>query len=371
MKKFVLRLKSSLQPQPYDDDDLISLSDCYPIFELPSTPSPDTDPVEVPAHVETNMDKIMRYKLLPNYKQKSKEWLEQRNNYLTASTIAAAIGLAGNTARNNLLLNKVSNGQIGGFNGNSATHWGNKYEPVANALYSFRNQIEIHSFGMVTNPKYEILGISPDGITEECMIEIKCPYSRVIDGKIKTEYYHQMQEQMVVCEFDSCDFLECSFEEIEEETFWNDFDYFSDGEKGVIIMYLNTVEKDLEYEYSPIKLHNQQGPLREWLDNEIDQMSQDPKRIYMGQTYWNLKKYNCQPVARDPHWIEQYYPVLIEFWKEVLYYREVGVEVLLEKIEKEKADVEDECKITDFLYQRQTKGGKVLGTTKKPPRCFL
>ena len=84
---------------------------------------------------------------------------------------------------------------------------GNKFEPVANGIYSYRNQVVIYGFGMITNQKYPILGISPDGITHIGMIEIKCPWSRIIDGKIKTEYYHQMQEQMAVCEIDQCDFL--------------------------------------------------------------------------------------------------------------------------------------------------------------------
>ena len=39
---------------------------------------------------------------------------------------------------------------------------------------------------MITNYKYPFLGVSPDGITDNGkMLEIKCPFSRNIDGKIK------------------------------------------------------------------------------------------------------------------------------------------------------------------------------------------
>src|SRR3990167_1159727 len=147
-------------------------------------------------------EKIELFNKMPKYKQKSNEWLEQRHNYLTASTIAQALGLMGKKARKNLLINKSSYGKYCGFNGNIATHHGCKVETIANNLYSYKNgNAEIYEFGMITNMKYPILGVSPDGILADRMLEIKCPYSRTIDGTIKTEYLHQMQEQMYVCEF--------------------------------------------------------------------------------------------------------------------------------------------------------------------------
>ena len=327
----------------------------------------------------SNLEKIHKYQQLPKYKQKSQQWLDQRNDYLTASTIAAAIGIVGTAAKNNLLIGKVSNGKISSFNGNTATHWGNKYEPVANGVYSYRNQIKIYDFGMVTNPKYPILGVSPDGITESRMLEIKCPWSRVIDGKIKTEYYHQMQEQMAVCEFDQCDFLECRFIETNDTCFWDDFDYYDpkeniNREKGIIIQYINLKEIEIDYLYSPIEYYNDSNQMKEWHQHNISQMLHSDDQIYLGETYWYLAKYNCQLVESDPTWITTYYPILQQFWDQVIYYRKMGIEHLLEHLRKKTEIIEKEetSKITDFYGHKSSSSPLIaINGRKKKPHCML
>lgn len=286
---------------------------------------------------EKNLVKIQNLEALPHYKQKSPEWLDQRSNYLTASTIAGAIGALGPVARETLMTDKVSYGKAKGFTGNVATRWGNKYEPAANAIYAYRTSAKIYDFGMVTNKKYPFLGVSPDGITLDNMLEIKCPYSRVIDGKIKKAYYHQMQEQMAVCEFDKCDFLECKFTEVREASFWEEFPE-NPMEKGIIIGYLNVSNNELEYLYSPIEYHTSAKKLKGWVNKTIRQLK--PTQVYKYQTYWYLDEYHCQQVCRDPHWIEEYYPVLQKFWAEVEYYRNVGLDVLLKTIQKNRAERE-------------------------------
>ena len=50
---------------------------------------------ETGCQIGDNMDKIARFQKLPNYKQKSQLWLDQRSNYLTASTIAVALRFIG------------------------------------------------------------------------------------------------------------------------------------------------------------------------------------------------------------------------------------------------------------------------------------
>jgi len=295
------------------------------------------------------MAKITKYQQLPCYKQKSKEWLDQRNNFLTASTIAAAIGAMGPVARKNLLINKVSYGATNAFNGSVATHWGNKYEPVANAIYSHRNHAHIYAFGLVTNPKYPELGVSPDGITIDNMIEIKCPYSRVIDGHIKTEYQHQIQEQLAVCEFDQSAFLECKFEELLETRFWDDFDYIDDcdeshdgsREKGIIMAYYDYDEQDMEYLYSPIECYTSRTQMQQWQQETLKRFQTDPKRLFLYQTYWSCTRYCCQMVQRDPEWIRQYYPLLQTFWKEVEHYRQLGLEALMAENKSESDNEKD------------------------------
>lgn len=308
--------------------------------------------VRVEGEEEEIDPKIKEFRKYPHYKQGSRDWLTQRNNYLTASTIAAAIGLKGKAARRELLIGKVSFGKLNTFRGNSATNWGNKHEEVANMIYCYRNNVTVHEFGLIPSEKYPILGVSPDGIVSTGrMLEIKCPYSRIIDGKIKTDYYHQMQEQMTVCEYDECDFLEVTLRDVSDYQFWEDFNYYDPNdninrEKGIVIAYLDmddldeqTSEPGLKYMYSPIELGllEDESKLRQWVDQNIAKITASSgRKIFIKQSYWHLKVYNCQEVKRDPEWIVENWPILQEFWKEVEHYREVGVDKLLEKIEAEK-----------------------------------
>ena len=270
-------------------------------------------------------EKIKYFETLPKYEQKSIEWLDQRYNYLTASTIYTAIGLAGPKSRNNLLLSKIFKTSVGGFCGNIATHWGNKYEPVANMIYSIDNNVKIHEFGMITHHKYPFLGVSPDGICENGkMLEIKCPFSRTIDGKIKPEYYHQMQEQMLVCDFNECDFLECKFIEMSLEEFSGKINSTSMSNTfsvdfGIIISYVNNEDSsNICYLYSDISDNN----CLIWHTNKINEILNDNNLLYIQSTFYKNDVCNVQTVKKDPNWIIKYYPILSEFWEEVLYGRE-------------------------------------------------
>lgn len=278
-------------------------------------------------------DKIEEFHKLPKYKQGSPEWHSQRYNYLTASTIATALGQNGKAARKGLLLNKASYGRIGGFTGNRATLHGNKMEPVANAIYSKRNNdVIIHEFGMITNEKYPILGVSPDGILEDRMLEIKCPYSRTIDGKIKNDYRHQMQEQMAVCEYDFCDFLECKFDVIDEVEFWNNFLEYK-NEKGSIMQYVSD-DGEIKYLYSPMNQTSEE--LHKWINDTIKD------NLTLSISFWALSVYKCQKVYRDPQWIIQNYPILEKFWKEVEELREKGIpEEMITPVESSTEEIED------------------------------
>jgi putative phage-type endonuclease len=285
-------------------------------------------------------EKIQNFKKMPFYEQKSEEWLIQRNDYLTASTISAALGLSGKAARQSLLINKASNGKTGGFSGNIATHWGNKYESVVNSIYSLRNDVYVHEFGMVTNPKYPILGVSPDGVTLKKLLEIKCPFSRIINGKIKTEYYHQVQMQLLVCDYDECDFLECAIVELREKDFWELYDTYSknkktsNDEKGIVIHYIQMddneqVQCDTKYIYSPVNLCCDKNKMQNWYSKKLDELH-NGNTIYLHTLYWKLDVYNCQLIRRDQLWVEMHYPTLEKFWNEVLYYRNAGTDALTE-----------------------------------------
>ena len=325
-----------------------------------------------------NKEKLDYFYSLPKYEQKSEKWLNQRYDHITGSNISSALASKESQNRRNLLRSKVLRKPFNNFEGNVYTHWGNKYEPVANSLYLTKvPDIIIHEYGLITNPNYFFLGVSPDGIIEYLndnskgkMLEIKCPYSRVINGKIKNDYYDQMQEQMLVCDYNTCDFLECTFSELSENEFYNfsqkcinsinDVDKLeynkikkNNKEHGVIIAYLEKNKKEekeenkkeekenkeeekenkeeekenkeenkytVKYLYSPIYYNNSIEEIKQWINDNITKYDND--NIYLYTTYWKLDVYLVQEVQRDNIWFNQNFPILEEFWEDVCYYRE-------------------------------------------------
>lgn len=151
-----------------------------------------------------------------NIEQKSKEWLELRNNYITASSVYKLFDK--NEEYIEYLKEKASG--ISSFKGNDATNYGEIFEPVARDLYMYLTGEYVEEFGLLTNPDIPYCAVSPDGVTEsDRLLEIKCPYTRVITGVVPQHYYHQIQLQLAVCDCDECDFIECKFKEITKDDF--------------------------------------------------------------------------------------------------------------------------------------------------------
>jgi len=138
--------------------------------------------------------------------QRSNEWLELRENMLTASDVATAIGENKYETPHGLLLKKCG---FNKFTGNAATEHGNKYEDEARVLYEQRYGEVVHEIGLCPHPKYPWLGGSPDGVSESGkLIEIKCPMSRAITPEVPKHYMPQIQLCMEVLDLEECDFIQ-------------------------------------------------------------------------------------------------------------------------------------------------------------------
>ena len=184
-----------------------------------------------------------------------------------------------------------------------ALEWGIKYEPVAIELYERRQCTKVHEFGLIKHPTVPFFGASPDGITDQgIMLEIKCPYSRKIDGsKIIDQYYYQMQGQLEVCDLDVCDFLECEIKEyIDDHDFnedWNKEGTYSkeNTEKGIVIKIIETGK----YLYS--KVGDTKANLKLWEKQNTKPFTEDDIVIF----YYKLEKMCIQKVYRDKLWFQE------------------------------------------------------------------
>lgn len=168
------------------------------------------------------MKRILDFRNLPKMVQKSSEWYAQRRRFITASSISDFFDKDSIDFKKKII-EKVTGKPS--FTGNSATRFGEMFEPVAREVYQYICPEYVEEFGMITNNKYPHIAASPDGVTgSNKLLEIKCVSTRTITGVIPSKYYHQMQLQMFVCDCEQCDYLECKFEEITKTQFKEMYD---------------------------------------------------------------------------------------------------------------------------------------------------
>lgn len=301
-------------------------------------------------------DRIQYLLSLPQPEQKSQAWLDQRQNYITASVFGEACGMKGPTALVTLLLNKISYGKFHAFHGNKATQWGEKYEDVANMIYGYRNLTKVYEFGMIPHPDLPFLGASTDGISAEMInIEIKCPYSRFITGIPPPHYWAQMQLQMATLDLAKTHFLECSLQEYPtEDAFFDDFEWIEQdqfripvkgdqitfrrpppldhhAEKGLLIEVIDLEQENLAgepktiYLYSPIEYYLDKEKLKRWRDMKIYEITHSKNLIFIRVIPWVLARLSCVEVEREQEWFDAQIPILKEFWSDVEKYRKLNL----------------------------------------------
>ena len=276
-----------------------------------------------------NVNELLK---VPQPEQRSKEWYETRERMITASDWAGAIGKNPYASRNKTLLRKLGyEGEK--FTGNSATRWGQKYEPVATMIYEEREKIQIIEFGCIPHPNIHFLGASPDGISKDgIMLKLKCPPKRKITGIPPIYYWIQVQGQLEVCDLERCDFLECKLMEYE-----NDDDYFNDivildgvskskkygMECGMILEFKKG--ENLHFEYSKIGITLEESNI--WISEKI----RDKKEgfTFSGSVCWYLEKISCVPIFRDRDWFKENLKNLESFWNDWQFYKKNGYEILL------------------------------------------
>jgi putative phage-type endonuclease len=138
--------------------------------------------------------------------QRSQEWLDLRDEMITASDIASAIGDNRYESVDAFIKKKVLKTK---WAGNAATAHGTLLEPMVRDLYDARTGRKSHEIGLVRHREYHWLGASPDGVTEDgLLIEIKCPLTRKIEPKVPKHYLPQVQLQLEITDLEECDFVQ-------------------------------------------------------------------------------------------------------------------------------------------------------------------
>ncbi|MBR2022489.1 MAG: YqaJ viral recombinase family protein [Mycoplasmataceae bacterium] len=253
-----------------------------------------------------NKINLFRNQKYANVEQKSQEWLNLRKNFITASNVYKIFDK--NDEYIEYIKEKASG--ISKFKGNDATCFGEIFEPVAREIYMYLVNEYVEEFGLIVNEKLPYCAVSPDGVTEsDRLLEIKCPYTRVITGGIPNHYYHQIQLQLHVCDCDECDFLECKFTEIDIDEFNNTLHYMNDHDKFICVC--KTYNYQVEcFINGPAKTINNVSNFSRYSDNNFIKhikISDVPKNNYWNNPkprYYKLDFISLQTVDRNNEWLD-------------------------------------------------------------------
>ena len=295
--------------------------------------------------------KFLKLKELKLPEQRSPEWYAIRENILTASSLADALGKGHFQTRDELLLNKSSQ-EKKPFISHWIMEWGVKYEDVAIQFYEELTGSRIMDFGLIPHPELKVFGASPDGICDEMsppnyvgrMLEIKCPPKRVFTNDVPEHYWMQIQGQLETCNLEECDFFQVKI--LEYKTLKDyDEDKFSINDviqpgrtsnnlpKGSVITITIQENETCKYEYKYSQLNQTSDQLKEWASSIISSYSLSTTGYYkITQQWWYIERYECTLVYRDRQWWSETVPHIINFWNEVEYFRSVGTGELEKRI---------------------------------------
>ena len=262
--------------------------------------------------IKKYQDQLKKLLMIPKIEQRTTEWYNARQTLITASDFAQALGDGKFGTSKQVIQKKCGFEKEGPINNSiPALKWGTMYEDVACTIYSQRNNVKIHEFGLIRHPTISHFGASPDGVSEfGIMVEIKCPFVRKIDGIVPLQYFYQIQGQLDVCGLSECDYFECEFDNHDstDATFDN-----IKNEKGAIIE--KKEDDNYSYIYSPVSRDWNIGTINEWIQkNNVEES--EMVHIY------SLRKCNTVRVLKDDSFLSEKLELLKEVWQKIQVYRD-------------------------------------------------
>jgi putative phage-type endonuclease len=303
--------------------------------------------------------KIDYIKNVPQPEQRTKAWFDMRNNMITASSGATALGENPYEKVDGFIMEKVFGRE---FMDNEFVHHGKKYESVATMLYEHLKNQKVDEYGLIQHPKISFLGASPDGICSKYtldgdiniknygrMVEIKCPFRRKInmsgdiDDHICPHYYWiQIQLQLECCDLEYCDFWQCDIKEYTSIEEWmtpveTNHRIEQDEPSGIedewaygfVLQYRmnnykkrNDTDKEVfcsKYIYAPNHLGNYQDKIL--LANKMKEENDIPGFSFDRVLYWRIVNSHCCEIKRDRKWFSDKFPIFKSVWEKIAYLR--------------------------------------------------
>jgi hypothetical protein len=292
--------------------------------------------------------------------QKSKSWLLDKTNAWGSSEVAAILN--NNKFKSNKYAILEKSYLTPKFLGNAATLRGEQYEQVIANIFSNKTGYTIYDTTFIKIPEFSNsiceklnlkqgwnhIGDSSDGqyvkqiydetikkhIPQPCVIEIKTlSKNKPIRGFIPSYYKDQIQNHLMVTGYDTCDYIEASFNDYLSE---NEFMAILSCKKfkhaGVMGAIFSSSKKT-KFIYTKI-MYDPENP--SWLQlakqNIQVNFSLPKNNAKLSFIYWICTGYYNEIVPRDPNWFIQSVPVLIAAWSEVEFFRTQLHNTIIDKL---------------------------------------
>ena len=329
----------------------------------------------------------------PNHPQRSLEWFEARNEKISASSIYKVMK-PNSFSYNELKMEKLGI-QLKPFGTSNPIMHGVMFEEVSQRLYETRNNVKVLEHGCIPHKIYDFIGASPDGVVYldnildsnvNCnytleqlslhgrLLEIKNPYSRIINDTIPETYQYQINVQQEVCNLPVCDYLETNYtyydnidkfiedvydiqndnislSDIEEEG--DNIDLFqntdiqnknipwiniaSDGkEKGYMIKFSNgnCKEYNEEYKYKGVLFDITSPYIKEhfekWREEKVIEYQESGMEIEE-EYFWKVKVYDIKTVWYDKKMWDNVLKNTKQIWSEITKERQMTDKELIKK----------------------------------------
>ena len=257
-------------------------------------------------------DTLVTLKSRHQTEQRSAAWYAQAATILTASELGTLFGSP--KARSSLILSKVNPVKrplqpvAVTSQAMSAFDWGIRFEPVVKQIYNHKYSTTIHELGRLISEVDDRCSASPDGLVESDplhirtgrLIEIKCPVTRIPDGKVPKDYYNQIQLQLQVTGLKACDFVEAVFTSPYSSPLKRE-PLVSPEFRGEIVL-LEDSTGTQRYEYSPVNCTS------DWLTTSD---------LIVERVPWTLHKWHEQVVMASATWWPSIKPAVDAFWRDV------------------------------------------------------
>ena len=151
--------------------------------------------------------------------QHSEAWHEIRCGRITGTRFKSLVAKETTDTYKSLLIDlatEIITGRAEESYSNANMERGIELEPVARQAYEEMTSNIVKTAGFISPDEdtefSDWIGISPDGLIEGGLIEIKCPMMKthmgyILDDKLPSEYRYQVQGQLFVTQLSFCDFV--------------------------------------------------------------------------------------------------------------------------------------------------------------------